>query len=797
MNSRILTAVMLALSMLAVAFVATPTSAAVYYTGSVQATDDTGTPKTVFIEGERIYVGIELFYQGEPYAGDLYVELYEPDYGVIDTFYATADDPETGIYNSWSAGPARWLDTWGAWMPQETVVLDIIVYVDDWWWVEFARTQIILKQEGLTLEPEGVYTYYPGLDVTITLVTGQTADFYVQIVNDTWEDLANWTNQEAVEGVWTTTWTIPADTQDGTYWVYVRAELDDSFWYWTSFYIMMYELMVDSNRYYFLPGDTVTIIYETVDISTMTTYTDATIEWRAEWYNESGNLTWDSGILSGASGTIDFEMPTNIALYSDLWITFWANDSEDRSVEEWLYFYLGQLGASLEVYGGTMLPGEVVSVDVEAWVGWDSLPGADVDISVELDGVEIPAYGVSNLVTNIDGEASHEFTLSEDAAKGSYVVTAVVSKVGYSVTRMATFEVEWDGYLEITFDKEYYYSGDTMVVTFTPIWNNEEMPSAPVIYFAYGTTGLMTTGNTNTGSAAISIPSDYVGNIEVYAAANMDGFILESAAWTDVIMASVVLQASADQYRPGETIEWVYEIVTHMSSGTLSYSIVDDHDVEVASAELSFATSGSFSYTVPEIDASSYYTATLTMEDGMGNIESASARTWLWGEYEIVAWLSSGSGYVGGAFEPGVDLTFDYTIAAYTGAGLDTYMVIVYTPFDGAEYSFLVSGTSGTFTLSVPDDANDGTYWVYFYLYDPIEDDYLDGDSASFTVKADQSAWDRSVGGMSLFDLLVLVLLLVIIIVLIIMPMVKGRMGAKAEKAEPVAMPPPPAEPPK
>jgi hypothetical protein len=75
------------------------------------------------------------------------------------------------------------------------------------------------------------------------------------------------------------------------------------------------------------------------------------------------------------------------------------------------------------------------------------------------------------------------------------------------------------------------------------------------------------------------------------------------------------------------------------------------------------------------------------------------------------------------------------------------------------------------------------------YLYDPVEDDYLSDDGVSITVEANQSAWDRSVGGMSLVDFMILLLIVILILVLIVMPLVKGRMG-KPKAAEPV--PPPP-----
>lgn len=83
MKSLILS-IVLALSMVAVAFAAIPTTAAVYYTGSVQATDGTGAPRNLFFynpssgDSERIYVNVSLEYMGVPTDMAIEVELIGP-----------------------------------------------------------------------------------------------------------------------------------------------------------------------------------------------------------------------------------------------------------------------------------------------------------------------------------------------------------------------------------------------------------------------------------------------------------------------------------------------------------------------------------------------------------------------------------------------------------------------------------------------------------------------------------------------------------------------------------------------
>lgn len=118
---------------------------------------------------------------------------------------------------------------------QSALVMDVVLLANTGWWTEIARSQIVLKMEGLTLSPPPSPWYYPGEQMTMSLVTRQTDEFYVQIVNETDHVFGNWNNQLAVEGSWVMEWTLPSNAPDGTYWVYVRSQADDTIWYSASF----------------------------------------------------------------------------------------------------------------------------------------------------------------------------------------------------------------------------------------------------------------------------------------------------------------------------------------------------------------------------------------------------------------------------------------------------------------------------------------------------------------------------------------------------------------------------------
>ncbi len=795
MKNRIL-GIVLALCLIAVAFAAVPTNAAVYYTGSVQTTDDSGDAKDVYFSGERIYVAVELDYMDDPVVNDIYVAAIDQDGDTLSSFYTVTDDPDVGVYDSWSALPTRWLTANHATFSAGIAVVDVVVSAyNGWTYEEFARTQIIVKQEGLTVYPSSWYIY-PGETVTMSLTTSETGDFYVQIVNETYEDLENWTNQEAVDGTWTMAWTVPEDAPDGYYTINVCEESTDAIWYSYGMQIQLYMLMVDCNRYYVLPGEDVTVTYDVINLATMTSYDLVDIEWQAYWVDEGGDDVYDSGTLSGVPGTMEFTIPTDIALWSGVDMAFWANDTDDRSSEDYLWFSISTMSLDIYVDNGPYVPGETVDVEAYVSAAYDALPDATVDIEVSYNGTAIDAYGVTGLVTDQTGNVQHSFDLDVNATQGAYIVTVTATKLDNTLTAMAAFEVMWTGEMTVEFDKDYYYSGQLATFTFTAYWNNEEVIPDSIFYMVYDDYGTIATGNTSVGTGSVQIPAGYIGDLWVEGIANIDGYFLNGYTWTEVRMADVVVTASSSEYRPGDTVTFSVSIITEIESADLTYTIEDDYGAEVASGNPAFGMFASFEYAVPLIGASDSYTATVTMNDNLGHIASDSTTTWLVAYHELTLVLDSSSKYVNDAFKPGDMLTVTYQISTYTGDELPVYELRVYVDYSDTDMRMQVTQTSGEFTVEIPADSIDGAYWMTVYLYDPISGDYLSGDYVSFTVKADQSAWDRSVGGLSLFDLTVLLLLVVMILLLIVLPFVKAKFGGpKAPKqVELVQMPPPPME---
>ncbi|MGD9962533.1 MAG: hypothetical protein AB7S97_01330 [Thermoplasmata archaeon] len=804
--------VAMALCMIAVVFTALPTKAEVYYTGTVQTMDDSGTLKTVFFEGDEIYVNVTMYYQNVLVNADINVQLLYDGGGVADSFSEQTDDPAVGYYNSTIALVERTLTCPG--VSGDMEIFDVLLRVDTpYGWVDVAREQVVVRNAGISLEP-ATYPYYPGQDVTVTVTTGNTAPFYVQVLDDYDHDLVmEQTDQEVDEtGVWTWTFTIPEDADAGDYRVRVFEEVTDIHWFTAYFYIATFYFDVSTDRSVVMPGETVTVEYITFDIATLDVYMDVDTEWNAIWYNLTGVEQIDVGeLVPSYEGYKLFTIPSDINLSSDYVLHFWVNDTDGRSTEAELSFGIGVLAGSVSVYDNTYLAGENVNVEVDAWVYFDwawyesnGLPGAEVDIEVDRNGEVIAEYGASGLMTGEDGVAVHEFELADDAEVGTYTVTATISKIGYSLVRMTTFEVEQYLGFWVELDKEEYYSGETATAKFMATWGAEEFTNISVFYIVHSAVGNLTTGNSSNGEdSTFTVPSGFVGWMWIEAMTTVNGNFLYNSDGAWVSKAFVAVTVSFDEYRAGQTVDWDFQIMTSMTSGLLSYTIEAAGGTMVASAALPFATSGTISYTVPAENPANWYELTVVLKDGLGNEDSDSETAYLVQDYTLSVWLAGDSGFVGGAFEPGDEVEIQYEVVTNGVAHKSVYEIWFYAGWadDDVYHSVLTTSATGTLSVTVPNGVADGTYYIDVWLYDGLTDDYLGYDWAQVEIEADQSGWTKEIAGMSAVDFITLVLIVVMIVLLIVVPFLKGRSGPIIKKKEhapapePTPMEPPPAPP--
>ncbi|MBU0685618.1 MAG: hypothetical protein ABIE25_05925 [Thermoplasmatota archaeon] len=789
MRNRILS-IALALGLLAMVFAAVPTNAAIDYTGSVKTTDNASTAKSTFVQGEYVYVNVMAEYRGDLANVPIQVRLVSTAGGIVWHFHASTNTPDLGWYNSTTVG--LWT---GSGFTGDSTAYDVVVVYDGGGNQEIARKSVVVMKEGLTLDPDPwTIPYYPGQTVTAKVVTTYTSDFFfVETQNVSGAIVMNWTDQGAPAGYWSKTFQIPTDMKDGSYTMYVKDKASPYLpWYQIDFDVQKYVFNADADRYWYLAGETAKIQYETIDIASFLMETGVTVTYSAHWLNSSGNDSWDNDTLLGASGVQEFTIPTDISLYEDVEITYWANEST-RSAEDMVTLHFGILTGTVAVDETDYVPGDTVVVTVNADVGGNDLPGANVEIAVFVNGTSATSYGISNLTTDQQGRIVHTFKLADSAAKGSYIVKATISKVGVSTARETVFQVDSDGYIDVRLNKEYYTSGDTVTATFKAIWNNQVITLPTIGYEIDTGLGLLEFSSTTETTVTAELPAGYYGWVSVNAFAWYNDVPIMGYDDADVILASLVLTADKLEYRPGDAVTFSWQIVTSVASGTLIYEIVDENDVKVATGTPAYATSGSFQFAVPDMNAPTELHARMWMTTTDGGYAEASADVQLLNEYELKIWVEK-SKYADGAFKPGDTVTVHYSIGAYALDQLPLYRLQIWMSYNPIGVSVLVTEPTGKVNIKMPTDTPTASVGIGASLYDGTNNVWLSDDYTAVTVNARNSGWDRSVAGMSASDFTILVLIIVMILLLIVMPFLKGRMDApKAPKPEPV--PPAPETP--
>ena len=790
MKNRILS-IALALSMLAVVFAALPTSAQVDYTGSVKTTDDTGNLKDTYIQGQPVYVIVEVKYQNVWSDQPIRVRLVPTTGGWASQFATHSDDPADGWYNSTTAAGHLTLST-AAGISGDLTSYYVVLYRDGTM-QEIARTTIIVKKTGLSLEPDnGIY--YPGQAVVAKFVTTETTTmFYVHTVNETGVTmpLMNWTGQSAVTGWWEHALTLATDLPDGSYTMRVRdatthAIMDD-----LDFDVQKYVFEVWADRDYYLPGMTANIQYITMDVATFTQATGVTITYSAMWYNLSGNATWLNSTLAGVSGVQQFVIPTDANMSWDVSIVYWANEST-RSASGHVTLDFAMLSGSVSIAPlGTLMPGETVVPTVTARLGGDRLPGAAVDISVLANGTAIPAYGSTNLTTDLQGQATHTFTLVDAAADGTYVVRAKITMVGYSATVIGLFQVRSDGEIWVKLDKERYYGGDDIVATLTPMWNGKIVEVPNFGYAFIVDTGVLVWGNTSETTVSTTIPVDYYGDIEIGVSAYYNGIGIDGGDDSEVRFADITLTAQMNDYRPGDDLVFEWNILTGAIAGTLMYEITDSNGILVISDSPAFATTGSFSQLVPTVNAPQHYYVHMWMTTAAGGYADASLTVDMLNSHELQIWVEK-SGYADGTYKPGQTVKLHYSIGAYVMEPLQSYILRVATDYNPVGMDFILTDSAGTVEFALPDDAPAAEMGISATLIDPVTGP-VSSDTTAITVGGQLTGWDKSVAGMSAIDFSILLLLIIMILLLIVMPFLKGRMGAPKPAEAPKVEPPPPS----
>ncbi len=811
MRNRILS-IALALSMIAVAFAAVPAMAAVTYTGSVATYDDGGNARTDFLWGEDVFVKVKVLQDGAPGVFDLTIRLVRTyDSHIANTLFATTD--AGGSFNSTSAANA--LHTTHS-IVGDVVSYYVIVYVAG---EEAARSEIVVRNVGLTLIPDPNDTaYWPGETISIRL--GLTHDeasqvFYIQVTNIT--DMYTYLNLSALSaptGYWTGSFQVGSAWPDGTFHVNVRSNLDNSIWYSDTFTVEAFILNVEYQRTTYLPGETALITYTVQDLATLSMVsTGLTIQYNVSYQNKTHNLTWKLGSLPITETLWNLTLPTNgtaadsIGLFSDVTVNITAKMvAGNRTATNIQDLQIGLLDGSVSLNSNNFIPGETVEVTVTALVLGEDVDGAAVTVAVYKNGTNlVTGYGATGLVTDQSGDAGYAFTLaqSRDLNTSVYIVKATIAKVGYSVVRETQFTVEPDWNLLVSLDRYYYYAGQEATASFKTILNGQEIAGQLVGYIVTLGPTVLAIGNTNEGSVSVEIPQAVFGTLNVDAKAIVNGIEIHRTTGAPVLVAQLGLSAEKSNYRPGDKIVFDWSIVTGLATADLAYEIVDSNGVSVANGTLAFAKTGSFEYTVPEASPllSTHYDATMRLTTPEGALVTAEASVNIIPFGVELSISVAKSPYVTGEFRPGQKVTINYDLKFYQIKYSTAIRLHIEVASDPIALDVIVGSPTGKVTYTIPKDAPVGEHGLTVTAFDAALGFELASDESTFIVNNQASGWERSVGGLSVIDLVLLILLIVVIIMLIVVPMMKDRMARpKAPESKPMVMaeepgktPPPPS----
>jgi hypothetical protein len=802
MRSRILT-IALALSLLATAFVAFPTTAAYDYTGSVATTNDTGAPKYVYIQGEQVYVNVEVRYHGELSPEEIRVRLQPANMGWTSQFTVIADDPVDGWYNSSVALSSLTLSTMGFWLDEE-IVCYVIAY-ERWTMTELDRTTILVKEAGFSVDPDPIFVsgigtvgYYPGQTLDITMITSRTTEmFYVQIVNETGTTVQNWTAQIAPAGYWHATWTIPTTLANGEYTIMVRDSTTHLPWpypYVHDFDVRSFVFDVIPERDSYLLGEVARMQVITIDLATLGPAVGVTVSFSAHWYNASDGDQWLNSTLVDSMGVHELQIPaSDVATWWGIEIDYSATLS-GRAEEAYVWLDFAQISATVYTNWGGYMPGDVVALTVEAEIDGYPLPDAAVDIKVSKNGTKLDAYSVSGLMTDLDGIITYAFKLSPDAAIGTYSVEVTVSKVGSSTIAATSFYVSEYGSLVIRFDKDYYISGETMFINFEAYWQGLQVYLDSMLVTVTTDWGLLAIGNTSTMAVSAQLPTDYVGDVWVYATGYYGDMVFNTVGWTEVFGVRIVILPNTDTFEPGDTLTFTWNVIGPVSNGTLNY-ILYGSNVYIESASPAFAMTGTVTFEVPLTDPDYVYGVWISLLTDTGSYSESQAEADITDDGELSIWVEK-SKYADGAFKPGQTVKIQYEIFNFWSDPLPMYLLVVSCDYDPAESYIFVTAASGVVEYTLPADLSTGMLEIEVELWDPTDWVDLSDDSTTVMVNNRLSAWDTSIGGMAASDFLIMLLIVVMIIVLIVMPFIKGRQP-KTEAPVVEEPLPPPAEPPK
>jgi hypothetical protein len=390
-----------------------------------------GTPATYFNSDDDVYFSI--------YVEDQYGHPFTDDDWPGDRIKIYIEHNDESNRDSW----------WDDFPGDDSYIDEVYDPSDDFWNLEdrygsylinvsnnndqpIGNTTFIVVDVGISITPDKS-KYVQGDVITIVVDTSIEDTIDVRIIDSEGNDLsgANWTGQPISGGVWTKDYTLGGNLPDGDYEVQVLKDGNLMETWTIRLQKFTLKILTDTDAY--LPGETMKIYYTITSNKDGSGITDASMQWIFEYFdvdNSEWEIKRDTISSPGPQGMFQISIPKSASKGSDGELWAWANDTHDHTSPIFMDIEIGGIHATVYTIGTEFMAGDYVVVDIEATVNGANLRHGTVAFNVSKDGVEIPAYTVNNLQTDIRGDLIYIFILQSNAEEGFYTIGINITKAG-------------------------------------------------------------------------------------------------------------------------------------------------------------------------------------------------------------------------------------------------------------------------------------------------------------------------------------------------------------------------------
>jgi hypothetical protein len=598
---------------------------------------------------------------------------------------------------------------------------------------------------------------------------------------------------------------------------------------WIDIEYFTFEVSTDKQIY--LPGEEMIVSFVGRSVPD-NTIIPITLDYEM-WYQDAqtGEINWKnySGATSLASSPSNITLPAQANIYAfepgthmNVWVNataHWGNRTNNIAFDEAMAIRLGSLSTTISTDKTDYGPGEKIVVTVGARVSdsWGSAPvsGAMVDVKLYDDkGVLVPALGLTNLSTGINGEikGTIDIPLENMTLANGYKLVASVSKLTLSAVANKAINIQDNAVVKVLVDKTIYVGGEKISVV-VKIWRNGVVTTPDsILYWLETCPDNLFTANVYTYpvmtmvgmTANVTTPSDMKGFGRIQIMPTVDGE--EWGTSTSVIFAIepliLTLGVSKMNYYAGDTITFTAKVVGISVGYTMTYNIWDHELSPVANGAVTLDTDGKYVFTleIPEANPSESYTARVIADNGEGSVLDAKQTVTWFSKYLLDVKITTGPASTTGSYAPGQTIWLSFEVTKMSSDLPDlpvvTASAVMTTLFGptvavGEEMSF--AGMKGEISITIPKEAPNGIFYSINVIVTDPSGALNAVKSHMVTVNNNEAGMTANVLGMSAAELLMTILMIVVIVMLVFMMMKRGG-GAAVAPAEPKPAAPKPKE---